>query len=209
MTEISNEDAIKFLEGACRNWSRVPPLSKDDVGDVAAELYRFVASRRASPSGVEVKGLVDYLWQELCELPDRTSPDEYPDMAMATLPEITAIVETFFERQALTPPHSITPEGGEPVAWEAWWEGAGSINSVTRVTRDKSTAARWEDDGAEITPLYAHPSPSPNGVTVSDEMVERGLSAYSEGGCMGLDERERREVVTDILLAALEGGSQT
>lgn len=38
---------------------------------------------------------------------------------------------------------------------------------------------------------------------VTDAMVEAGLAEYSEGGCMGLDDRERREVVTAILHAAL------
>ncbi|WP_313194644.1 hypothetical protein [Shinella zoogloeoides] len=38
---------------------------------------------------------------------------------------------------------------------------------------------------------------------VTDEMIERGLTEYSEGGCMGLDDRERREVVTAILTTAL------
>ena len=47
MTLITREDAIKFLEGACRNWSKVPRLSNDDLQDVATELSRFVASRTA------------------------------------------------------------------------------------------------------------------------------------------------------------------
>lgn len=37
---------------------------------------------------------------------------------------------------------------------------------------------------------------------VTDEMVEAGLQHYSEGGCSGLDENERREVVESILNAA-------
>lgn len=36
---------------------------------------------------------------------------------------------------------------------------------------------------------------------VTDEMVEAALPSYSEGGCSGLDEQERREVVRDILEA--------
>lgn len=38
---------------------------------------------------------------------------------------------------------------------------------------------------------------------VTDAMVEAGLAEYSEGGCMGLDDRERREVVTAIIEAAV------
>lgn len=44
---VTREDAISFLEGACRNWSHIPKLSEDDIGDVASELLRFVAKRTA------------------------------------------------------------------------------------------------------------------------------------------------------------------
>lgn len=42
--EVSAADAIKFLECACRNWSRVPRLSDDDIQDVAEALQSFLAS---------------------------------------------------------------------------------------------------------------------------------------------------------------------
>lgn len=45
----------------------------------------------------DAQGLIDYLWQEFCELPDRSSPDEYPDMALVSLSELTGIVENFTE----------------------------------------------------------------------------------------------------------------
>lgn len=38
---------------------------------------------------------------------------------------------------------------------------------------------------------------------VTDEMVEAGVQYYAEGGCMGLADYERREVVRSILEAAL------
>lgn len=38
---VTVEQAIAFLENACRNWSRVPRLSKDDIADVAMALSRF------------------------------------------------------------------------------------------------------------------------------------------------------------------------
>lgn len=37
---------------------------------------------------------------------------------------------------------------------------------------------------------------------ITDKMIEAGLQHYSEGGCVGLDTNERREVVRDILEAA-------
>lgn len=42
----------------------------------------------------------------------------------------------------------------EPVAWEAYWPGAGSINSQTAMTNRRAKALEWERDGAEVTPLY-------------------------------------------------------
>jgi hypothetical protein len=50
-----------------------------------------------------------------------------------------------------------TEARGEPVAWMAYWPGAGSVDSVTRVTRFEHSAQGWEEDGAEITPLFIHP----------------------------------------------------
>lgn len=38
---VSREEAVRFLECATRNWSKVPPLSEDDIGDVATELLRW------------------------------------------------------------------------------------------------------------------------------------------------------------------------
>lgn len=47
MSRVTREEAIKFFEGACRNWSKVPKLSEDDIGDVASELLRFSLAARA------------------------------------------------------------------------------------------------------------------------------------------------------------------
>jgi len=44
---------------------------------------------------------------------------------------------------------------------------------------------------------------------VREEMVERGLQQYSEGGCMGLSHEERREVVASILYAALHPNQES
>lgn len=38
---------------------------------------------------------------------------------------------------------------------------------------------------------------------LDEKAIEIALGCYSEGGCSGLDERERREVVTDIISAYL------
>lgn len=46
---VSREDAIKFLESACRNWDHVGPLSHDDIDDVAGSLASFL-KKRLSPT---------------------------------------------------------------------------------------------------------------------------------------------------------------
>lgn len=43
--------------------------------------------------------------------------------------------------------------------------------------------------------------------TIDPKAFEAALGCYSEGGCSGLDERERREVVTDIVTAYLDAQS--
>lgn len=52
-TGVSREEALKFLGIAVRNWSHVPPLSEDDVGDVATALLWFVNSRLSPPTREE------------------------------------------------------------------------------------------------------------------------------------------------------------
>ena len=42
--EVTQQDAVKFLEGAVRNWSHVPRLSNEDIEDVRVELERFILS---------------------------------------------------------------------------------------------------------------------------------------------------------------------
>ena len=45
-------------------------------------------------------------------------------------------------------------------------------------------------------------------IKVTEEMVEAGLQHYSEGGCSGLADYERKEVVRDILEAALSAPAE-
>jgi hypothetical protein len=83
----------------------------------------------------------------------------------------------------------------EPVAWEGYWPGAGSINSQTVLTRFRSTMERWEKDGAEITPLYASP-PSPAQVTEARIVASAmRLCAKAEGayGFMDMSSNEAKE----------------
>lgn len=89
---------------------------------------------------------------------------------------------------------------GEPIAWRVKHGGGFTIWNSEANARNNADATN-----GTVEPLSASPPIEPAGVKITDEMVERGLTQYSEGGCMGLDQRERREVVTSILTAALEG----
>lgn len=53
--EVSQEEALKFLGMACRNWSHIAPLSKEDVQDVADALKSFLlAQRRIDKEGPKI-----------------------------------------------------------------------------------------------------------------------------------------------------------
>jgi len=41
----------------------------------------------------------------------------------------------------------------EPTHWEAYWLGAGSVDSITRMTHIESLANSWRERGAKLTPL--------------------------------------------------------
>lgn len=43
---VTREDAIAFLETATRNWSHVPELEEEDIGDVSMALLQFLSARR-------------------------------------------------------------------------------------------------------------------------------------------------------------------
>lgn len=45
---IDHNQAIRFIETACRNWRHVPPLSSDDIADVADALTHFCKKHMAA-----------------------------------------------------------------------------------------------------------------------------------------------------------------
>ncbi len=55
---VTRQEAIAFLECACRNWGKVQ-FDKDGLEDVRVELQRLVTSRLAHSD--ETAGLVDRL----------------------------------------------------------------------------------------------------------------------------------------------------
>lgn len=45
---VDHKQAVQFLESACRNWRNVPPLSSDDIADVADALTHFCKNHMAA-----------------------------------------------------------------------------------------------------------------------------------------------------------------
>lgn len=88
----------------------------------------------------------------------------------------------------------------EPVAWESYWAGAGSIDSTTRCTTKKAVMERWEKDGAEITPLYANA----NATTAPTELVDALRTARRQIVTLGGDVVEiNGKIVSDTIQAAV------
>lgn len=56
LQSVSREEALDFLGTAARNWRRLPPLSEDDIGDVATALLWF-CRKRTSPLQAVVEPL--------------------------------------------------------------------------------------------------------------------------------------------------------
>jgi hypothetical protein len=114
--EVSSERVSEEKLAEVRGWCAERKAQKPWYGegedspkmlttcDFMISLIDELLALRSSVKTVGVKKLVDYLWQEFCELPDRSSPEDYPDMALVSLPELTAIIETYLERSAIEAP---------------------------------------------------------------------------------------------------------
>lgn len=48
---VTRDDAVKFLEQACRNWQHVPQLSNEDIADVMVTLAMFARKHSAAAVG--------------------------------------------------------------------------------------------------------------------------------------------------------------
>ena len=85
MGEVTRDQAISFLESACRNWKRLPPLDNDDIEDVRLALHRFRTPAKAGEEGVE------RVARALCELRIRqvrkhdTAQDQLEEMLPAAV----------------------------------------------------------------------------------------------------------------------------
>lgn len=88
------------------------------------------------------------LWTDLCELPDRTSPADYPDMALITETEFYAYLDAFAARsrwQLI----SEAPEGEHVLLWFPKGErGIGGVECGTF----------WRDPDGRITCFWTHGS---------------------------------------------------
>jgi len=241
MTDISNErlDELSRYIATCSQLGDAGDGQRYSWWDRLSVLLTELKSRRASPSGVEVKGL-EWVGEEgdpgMDIRAEATSEMRYTVRHLATntfdvilntdigakwfrddgelhtsYSKAKAAAEADYRTRimsCLTPPHSITPEGGEPVAWmitETLPSGAKRWQCVEHEF-DAHQRAIMCLAPATVTPLFT--SPSPNGVTVTDEMVERAWIAQREYH-QSREMSYGRDGVRAALLAALEGGSQT
>lgn len=62
---VTQADALKFLEGATRNWRKMPKLSAEDVEDVADALHWFAQHRTRSVGEGEPVAVIGKDWQLL------------------------------------------------------------------------------------------------------------------------------------------------
>lgn len=128
-----------------------------DEMPVSASYYQDIQAM-----DVGVKGLTDYLWQEFCELPDRSSPEDYPDMALVNQSELTAIVETFFERRAL----DLSPaEGGIVACAQKAYDILVSGNPPFSARECRASYALTYIPGLNIA--------APSNPAISDELVRQ------------------------------------
>jgi len=152
--------------------------------------------------------LIDYLWQEFCELPDRSSPEEYPDMALVSLKELTGIVESFTELQSRRSTHE-GEAGLSQEAIELLTEAQQSLEGVVALDEEDEgpdgeshscafTAAKIKlllhrDKKAKSAPLDL--SPKPLEITATHRHKKRGteyvligIGKMQTGWCDGYGE---------------------
>lgn len=140
----------------------------------------------------QVRVLDGVVW---LDWPNRTA-EEFPNVQLAK-----ESAEADYRQRILS---TLSLPAQEPVAWEGYWPGAGSIDSVTRLTSYRPTMEKWKADEAEITPLYASPQPE---AVITEEMVERAL-ARSRGNDLSTltNSAAMREILTAALEAAVQEG---
>lgn len=83
--EVTQADAIKFLESACRNWTDMPSISTEDIADVAGALQRFVTNRLATRTDATPVGYLVH---------HKSWPDEYSAIRLTAADKAAGHTET-------------------------------------------------------------------------------------------------------------------
>jgi len=78
---VTNLDALRFLESACRNWDPMPPLTTDDIGDVREELQRFRIAAIEATGVAELREALERIEQWASAYPVEAFPE--PDFDRA------------------------------------------------------------------------------------------------------------------------------
>lgn len=75
--------------------------------------------------------------ESVCELPDRTSPEDEPEMMLVTGEELSGILENHWEQLEFAPPHPVNAEGAKTVSL---------VPTREMIDAGAQRLVRWEGD---------------------------------------------------------------
>lgn len=163
-------------------------------GNEEGNAYKAKSSEGAEQESDALDGIVSLVVREVAELPDRTSPDDAPDMMLVTADELeSAIRSAFYASRAYAPqpPASEMVQGKEALEMLGEWHHLAEIG-----TREKwktgdgrpSITSLWRDLAARQAPfLRAARGPIGSG------------SSADEGGSMTKDSGTHTRVDREAL----------
>lgn len=175
-------------------------ITSDNIGDIRRSLFMPWASpwngwvrdetaerenKQTSsppPTGSATAGLIEKIIQEVAELPDRTSPDDWPEAMLVTADELRAILLTplaasqarHVELKALPP---------------EWADAANSARGLCESeanrweTASPSTAAHWRSVSVRLGALYL----TQDSVTASQARAQKKEDVLSRTGELAVD----------------------
>jgi hypothetical protein len=146
------------------------------------------AEARSEPAGDRVEQLIERIVTEIAELPDRTSPDDWPEAMLVTGEELTTILRHHLADAGAPTRHAPEPVGDRVEAacreLHEWWDNPNVPDSVrVQPRRDVSRALAAADALA----------PPP---VVPDE-VRRAFDEYKDGNYLASYQDHYRRLFED------------
>jgi hypothetical protein len=77
----------------------------------------------------------------------------WEQQALGSISDFEEILSTALEDKKRAVEERDAALEAEPTHWEAYWPGAGSVDSITRMTHIESLANSWRERGAKLTAL--------------------------------------------------------